>query len=136
MKFLSNAVSTILFTIILHFFFPWWSIMLAAFLAGTLFPLKKAATFFAPFSAITVFWSAYAALIANQTDSILIAKIAVLFPLGGNTLLLILVTGIIGGVAAGAAGVSGQQLRKLFTKEEHKINIINGSSGKRKVLRH
>ena len=120
MKFVINIILTILFAIALHFLLPWWSVMLAAFLAGAIVRQKKAAVFFAPFLAIALLWWTNATLIVYQADDVLVTKVATLFPLGGNTFLLILITGLIGGIAAGVAGVSGQQFRKLLVKEERK----------------
>jgi len=44
-------------------------------------------------------------------------KIAVLLPLKGNPYLLILLAGLIGGLAAGIAGIFGTQCRLMFKKK-------------------
>ena len=111
-----NFISTILIAIVFSFFLPWWSVMLAAFIAGLLINLKKAAVFFIPFIAIGLFWSVYAFILSSSNDFIMAKKIAVLFPLGGNPYVLILVTGLIGGLAAGVAGILGNQFKNLFVQ--------------------
>lgn len=111
-----NFTATLILAIILSQFLPWWSIMLAAFFTGLLISLKKTAVFFIPFLAIALFWMIYSFLLSNSNDFIMAKKIAVLLPLQGNPYLLILVTGIIGGIAAGIAGVFGNQCKNMFSQ--------------------
>jgi len=111
-----NFSATLLLALVFSFFLPWWSIMLAAFITGFLFSLKKAAVFFVPFLAILLLWVVYSFMISSGNDFTLAKKIAVLLPLGGNAYLLLLVTGIVGGLAAGVAGIFGKQCKILFSK--------------------
>ena len=111
-----NFIATILIASICSQFLPWWSVMLAAFLTALFISLKRAAVFFVPFLAIFLFWAVYSFWLGNANDFILSKKIAVLLPLGGNTMLLILVTGLIGGVAAGVAALLGKQFSLLKNK--------------------
>ena len=90
--------------------------MLAAFITAVVFSFKGAAVFFMPFLAVFVFWAGYSFLLANGNDFILAKKIAVLLPLGGSPFLLILFTGIVGGLAAGVAGIFGKQCLVLVKK--------------------
>ena len=115
-KNISNFIVTILVALILSQFLPWWSIMVAAFATSMFFSLKRASVFVIPFLAITVFWIAYSFWLTNANDFILAKKMAVLLPLNGNAYLLILVTGIIGGLAAGIAGIFGKQCVTLLSK--------------------
>ena len=118
-RFLTNMIATVVLALVFVQFLPWWSVMLAAFLAGAIVRLRKAAVFFAPFLAITLFWSISAWLISSPNDFIMAKKVAVLLPLNGNTLLLVLITGIVGGLASGIAGVFGNQCRQTFSKSTH-----------------
>ena len=108
-----NFIVTILLAFILSRFLPWWSIMVAGFVSALFFSLKKAAVFVVPFVAILVFWSVYAFMASSANDFTLAKKIAVLLPLGGNPYLLIIVTGVIGGFAAGISALLGKQLSVL-----------------------
>lgn len=90
--------------------------MLAAFIAAVLFSLKRTAVFTIPFLAVFLFWAAYSFTLANRNDFILAKKIAVLLPLDGNSVLLVLVTGFVGGLAAGIAGIFGKQFRMILKK--------------------
>lgn len=111
-----NFDATVVLAFVFSLFLPWWSIMLAAFITAVVFSLKRAAVFFIPFLAVFVFWAAYSFLLANDNDFILAKKIAVLLPLGGSPFLLILVTGIVGGFAAGIAGIFGKQCQLIIKK--------------------
>lgn len=109
-----SFIITIGITIVLSYFLPWWSVMVAAFLASLLIPLKKSAVFFVPFLAITVLWLVQAYYLSSANEFILAKKIAVLFPLNGNQYLLLLATGIIGGIAAGVSALFGKQCSTML----------------------
>lgn len=111
-----NLLTTLVFALIFSFLMPWWSVMLAAFLATLIFPLKGVAPFFIPFLAIFGFWLAYTFMLSSNNDFTLASKIAVLLPLGGNAYILIAVTAAIGGLAAGVAGIFGKQCTLLLKK--------------------
>ena len=87
--------------------------MIAGFVASFSITLKKAAVFFVPFFAILVFWSFYGLVLSSNNNFILAKRIASLLYLNGNPYLLVLVTGIIGGLAAGIAAILGKQLKTL-----------------------
>ncbi|MCK8481458.1 hypothetical protein [Psychroserpens algicola] len=108
-----NFVVTLLLALILSQFLPWWSVMVAGFVSALFFSLKKVAVFLVPFLAILVFWSVYAFIISSGNDFTLAKKIAVLLPLEGSPYLLILITGLVGGLAAGIAALLGKQCSVL-----------------------
>ncbi|WP_040254420.1 hypothetical protein [Psychroserpens mesophilus] len=115
-KNLINFIATIIIALLLSQVLPWWSVMLASFITAILFSLRKSAVFFVPFFAMVLFWMVYAFWLSNANDFTLSKKIAVLLPLEGNPYLLILVTGIVGGLAAGIAGIFGKQCAMLLRK--------------------
>lgn len=110
----TNFLITVFLAIILSLFLPWWSVMIAALVSGILFPLKKIAVFFTPFLAILLFWTCYCFILSSANDFTLAKRIANLLPLGGSPYLLILITGFIGGLAAGVAAILGKQLRLVI----------------------
>ena len=112
-----NFIATLVIAVVLSFILPWWSIMLAATISGFAIPLKRVAVFMIPFLAVFLYWFLYSYWLSSVNDFILAKKIAVLIPLYGNPYLLILVTAVIGGIAAGIAGVFGNQLRLLINKK-------------------
>ena len=111
-----NFVLTLVLAYILGLFLPWWSVMISALITAFLIPLKKSSVFFIPFLAIALLWIIQSWLLSSVNDYTLAKKIAILLPLGGNQFLLIIVTGIIGGLAAGIAAIFGKQC-KLITKK-------------------
>jgi len=56
-------------------------------------------------------WGGLAFWIDVSNDHVLSKKIAAILPLGGNSILLILVTALVGGLVAGFAAMSGSFLR-------------------------
>ena len=114
MKIIANLILTFILALILSILLPWWAIMLAALIAGLIIPLKRFSSFLIPFVAVALFWMGYSFWLWNANDFILAQKIAILLPLAGNAFLLILVTGIVGGLAAGIAGLLGSTSRNLF----------------------
>lgn len=111
-----NFLATLIIAVVLSQFLPWWSVMLAAFLTALFISLKRFAVFFVPFVAILIFWIAYAFLVSSSNDYILAKRVAELLPLNGIPWLLMLITGIVGGLAAGIAAVFGKQCRFMFGK--------------------
>ena len=110
MKNTLNFIATLVLALLLSLVLPWWAVMVASFITAFVFSLKKAAVFFVPFLAILVFWAVYAFILGDANAFILAKRIAILLPLGGNPYLLILVTGLVGGLAAGISAVFGKQV--------------------------
>lgn len=111
MKIIVAIILTGLLAFIGGLYLPWWSLAIAAFLVALLIPQRGGKAFLSAFIGVFLLWAGMACLIDNRNESILSEKIAAVFPLGGNSLLLILVTAIIGGLVAGFAAMSGSYLR-------------------------
>ncbi|GGK31066.1 hypothetical protein GCM10007962_26800 [Yeosuana aromativorans] len=111
---ITHFILIIVLAVLLSQFLPWWSVMVSAFLTSLIVSLKKGAVFFVPFLAIALLWIGQAFYLSSSNDFILAKKIAVLLPLQGNPYLLMAVSAIIGGLAAGIAGVFGKQCQTLF----------------------
>ena len=107
---ITNFIATLVLAILLSLVLPWWSVMTAALATSLFIPLKKMATFFVPFLAILLFWVVYCFILSSTNDYTLAKRISELLYLGGNPYLLIMITGIVGGLAAGIAAVFGKQL--------------------------
>ncbi|MEQ1677735.1 MAG: hypothetical protein ABL876_13585 [Chitinophagaceae bacterium] len=72
---------------------------------------KAGKAFFSGFLGVLILWAGLAWWIDIKNNGVLSKKIAAVLPLGGNSMLLILVTGIIGGLVAGFAAMTGSYLR-------------------------
>ena len=112
----TNLIVTLVLALLLSLFLPWWSVMIAALATALFMPLKNTAVFFVPFIAILLFWAVYSFILSSGNDYTLAKRIAVLLPLGGNAYLLMLVTGVVGGLASGIAAVFGKQLSLTLKK--------------------
>ena len=90
--------------------FPWWAVVLAAFLINFIIYSSGLSSFLSGFLGIGLLWF-FAALITDiNTGSILTERVAAIFSLP-NSGLLIIITAVIGGIASGFGGLSGSQLR-------------------------
>lgn len=111
-----NFLATLLLAISFSFILPWWSVMVSAIITAFFVPLKKSAVFFVPFFAVLVFWIGYSFILGSDNDFILAKRIANLLSMGGSHYALLVVTGIIGGIAAGVAAIFGKQLKSSTLK--------------------
>jgi hypothetical protein len=116
MRFLLSVLLIALFSFIAGMYLPWWSIAVVAFLVALLIRQGRGRSFLAGFTGIFLAWSMTALWIDATNESLLSKKIALLFPLGGSSILLILVTALIGALVAGFAALSGSSLRALKTR--------------------
>ena len=111
MKFLLAVLLTIALGFLAGLFLPWWSIALVAFVVGLMMQQHAGAAFFSGFLGIFLLWGVLASWMDWKNEQVLSHKIAQLFPLGGSSLLLILVTAVVGGLVGGFAALAGQSLR-------------------------
>lgn len=111
MKFLVAIILTALLAFAGGLYFPWWGIAVAAFLIAVLVHQKAAKAFFAGFLGVFLLWAGLAWWIDSKNQGYLSQKVAALLPLGGNTILLILLTALIGALVAGFGAMTGSFLR-------------------------
>jgi hypothetical protein len=113
-KYILSIVVTALLSFVTGLYMPWWSIAIAAFLVSAAIPQKPAFSFLSGFLGVFLLWEVLAWWIDNKNNGILSQKISVILPLGGSTILLIVVTSVIGGLAAGFAALAGTYMRRLI----------------------
>ena len=82
-----------------------------AFIVALLVHQKAGMAFAAAFLAMLLLWGGLALWINVNNENILSLKIAELLGIGNNTFLLVLITGLIGGLVAGLAAMSGSFMR-------------------------
>jgi len=112
MRFLVAVLLTALLSFVASLYFEWWVIAIVAFIVGLMVQQKAWKAFLAGFAAIFLLCASLAEWMDNANESILSQKIASLLPLGGNSILLILITGLVGGLVGGFAALSGSYIRK------------------------
>jgi hypothetical protein len=111
MKFLVAVILTALLAFVGGLFLPWWSIAIAALLVAVLINQTAGKALLSGFLGAFLLWGLLAWWINMKNEGILASKIASVLPLGGSAIVLILVTGLIGGLVAGFAALSGSFLR-------------------------
>ena len=111
MKFLVAIVLTALLAFISGLFLPWWGIAITSLLVAIIVHQKAGKAFLSGLLGVFILWGGLAWWIDMKNNGVLSKKIAMVLPLGGNTLYLLLITGIIGGLVAGFAAMSGSFLR-------------------------
>jgi hypothetical protein len=114
MKFLLTTLLIFLLSFIAGLYLPWWSIAIVAFAAALLMQPRIGFGFLSGFLAIFLLWASIAFWIDVNNESILSRKVALLFPLGGSSVLLILITAFIGGLVGGFAAMAGSSIRLRF----------------------
>jgi hypothetical protein len=116
MRFLLSVSLILVFAFIAGLYLPWWSIAFISFLVLLLIPQSIGISFLAGFISIFLLWAGLALIIDIKNESILSQKIAALFSLGEASFLLILITGLLGGLVSGFAAMSGSTLRLILKR--------------------
>ena len=119
MKFLATTILIVLLSFIAGLYLPWWSIAIIAFLVSLLVPQSIGKSFLAGFLGIFLLWGLLAMWIDIKNESVLSNKIAQLFPIGGSSIVLILITAFVGALVAGFAAMSGSSLRPVRRKRHY-----------------
>ncbi len=112
-------VKTIIIAAIAYFAsqsFPWFAVVIAGFIGSLLIRTSGFVSFVSGFLAIGLLWFTLAWLIDFESDSLLTEKIAAIFQLS-SPLLMVLITGLVGGIAGGFGALTGMTFRQLFEQK-------------------
>ena len=112
MKFIVVILLTALLGHAAPLYFTWWSFAVTSFVIALFVHQKGWAAFAAAFIGMFLLWAVMAMIIDSNNDHLLSKKIATLLPLGGSSSLLIVITGFIGALVSGFAGLTGSLIRK------------------------
>ena len=100
------ALLIIITAFLLNLFLPWWSIAIPGILFGYFFKKKAWASFGWGFLALFILWAGQVLYIHFMNDGILSTRIANMLSVGSPHLV-ILITGILGGLVSGTAALCG-----------------------------
>lgn len=114
MKFLISTFLSALLSYTFGLFLSWWSIMIAGFLVGYFIPQKKVFSFLSVFTGIALFWGLFAFFISTANEHILAKRVSLLIIKKDAPLMLIIVTGLIGGLISGVSAFTGRSFALLF----------------------
>lgn len=112
MKFIAALLLTGILAFALGIYLDWWSIALAAFIVAALVHQSPFKAWLSGFLGLFLLWGGLAIFIDQKNGSVFSAKIAKVLPLGGSSIMIIVVTAFVGALVAGFAALSGSYLRK------------------------
>ena len=111
-KYFISILLTALLAFVSGLYLPWWGIAIVTFMVSILIPQKPFYSFLSGFIGIFILWEILSWWIDYKNNGILSQKIAQILPLGGSSVLLILITSLIGALIGGFAALAGSYLRK------------------------
>ncbi len=117
MKAVISTFLIILLSFVACLFFPWWSIAVVAFIVSAIIRQKPIISFLGGFIGLFLLWSILSFYISVNNDHILAHRISLLIIKEDSPYLLVLMTGLIGGIVAGFAALTGSY---IYQKEEIK----------------
>lgn len=119
MLFIIRLVCIAAFSYLLSFIMPWWCLILVGGIVCFLLP---AGSFNAILSGLLgggLLWMVMAWKVDVETNSIMSSKIVEMFPLD-DVNMMIIATGVLGGVSAALGAFTGNSFRKIFVKKKEK----------------
>src|SRR5277367_5494153 len=111
-KYILSIVVTGLLAFVAGLYLPWWGIAIAAFLVSAAVPQKPAFSFLSGFLGVFLLWEILAWWIDNKNNGILSQRVAGIMKLGNSSVLLIVITSVLGALVAGFAALAGSYLRR------------------------
>lgn len=116
MKFLLSIILIALFSYAACLYLPWYLIAIVAFLVNIFIGQKALLAWLSGFVAIFALWFGLSYFISVGNEHVLAHKISVLILKIDNPILLIFITGLLGGLVAGFAALAGSLWRSVFIK--------------------
>ena len=107
-NFLVTVFVIVFLASVLQPFLPWYIIGVIAFIAGYFIKQSPLSAFSAAFIAIFMLWVSYAFVLSHANNDLLARKVATLIPMHGHVSLLLIFTGVVGGLVSGFAALSGR----------------------------
>ena len=112
MKFIVVLLLTALLGYTAPLYFGWWGFAITSFVIALFVHQTPFAAFISGFLGMFLLWVMMSMMIDNANEHVLSHKIAEILPLGGSSMILILITGLIGGIISGFSALSGSLARR------------------------
>lgn len=112
MNFLLRIVVIALLSSVAQIYFPWWSIILVALVVEMILGKGDSTKFFAGFYGIAIPWMVYAGYLDHANASILSDRVLQMFSLPPFGFVLVIITGLIGGIIGGVSSVVGGWIKQ------------------------
>lgn len=110
MKAVISTFLIILLSFVACLYFPWWSIAIVAFIVSALIRQRPVISFLGGFVGLFLLWSILSFYISISNDHILAHRISPLIITNDSPFLLVLTTGLIGGIVGGFAALTGSYI--------------------------
>lgn len=117
MKFIVAFILTALLSYAAGFYFPWWSIAIAAFAVAAIIPQKPLRAYLAGFSSLFLLWVVLALVIDMNNEHLLSMKMSTLLFKSPSHATIVSVTGLVAGLVGGFAALAGSYLRSTKNAE-------------------
>ncbi|MFT6209412.1 MAG: hypothetical protein ACJAYA_001264 [Bacteroidia bacterium] len=101
-------------------YLPWWSAVIVALVIEIALGKTKSTSFFSGFYGVAIPWMVLAIYIDNKSESILSIRILELFQLPQFRIVMIVLTGLIGGLVGGLGSVAGGWIKDAFLQSDGK----------------
>jgi hypothetical protein len=124
LKYVLSILVTAVVAFVAGLYLPWWGIAIAAFLVSAAIPQKPAFSFLSGFLGVFLLWEVLAWWIDSKNNGILSQKISAIMGLGNSSVLLIVITSLVGALVAGFAALAGTYGRRLIYPVQPPPEII------------
>lgn len=111
----------LLISLVAQFFLPWWVIAPISFILAIRLGQNGKKSFWNGFSALFILWICMALLRTLPNENLLANRVGQMLTLsesGFNWVILVIITGIIGGLVAGVSALAGFQFKQAFIKSK------------------
>lgn len=111
-------------TSVAQFCLPWWVVVPLCFGVGTWSRLSGGRALLAGLLGVGLSWWLPAAWLTMHGAERLASRLAVLLPLGGSPWALVLISGVVAGLAGGLAALSGAWARQALQPQASRPGIV------------
>ena len=118
MNLLIRIVLIMMIASIAQYFLPWWISVIVALAIETALGKADGTAFFSGFYGISIPWMMLSTYIHINNGSVLSKQILALFHLPQYSAVMIVITGLIGGVVGGLGSLTGGWIRSTFLKTD------------------
>ena len=115
-RFFISLLLIALLSLAAELYLPFWSVALVAFVVSALIPQAPWKALLCGFVAIFLLWSGLACYLDEANDHILANRVSLLVLKTTSPLLLVAVTGFVGGVVGGMGALSASFLHRATPK--------------------
>ena len=117
MKFFVSLLLIAILSYAACLYLPWWTIAIIAFAVNLFIYQKPLLAWISGFLALFILWVAISFILSNNNEHVLAQKISILILKMDSPAVLILVTGLIGGLVSGFAALAGNYWRSIFVSK-------------------